>query len=170
MLAARGPQQQSKQKERESGQFFPIKLAYTPEIVQQFSRISEKKSAVGTQPCLCKHQHLVNPECKGFEVSRNMKPGCVASWCVLVSFHPQKAELHGSALLLGRCSQVPPVLPGLYNTTVCRGSAGISLSSLHRQWFPNCSSWRTHNSLSLFQTALGMRNQTKIGHPQTALP
>lgn len=48
MIAARGPQQQKKQKERESGQFFPIKLAYTPKIVQQFSKISEKKSDVGT--------------------------------------------------------------------------------------------------------------------------
>lgn len=94
--------------------------------------------------------NLVNTECKHSEVSRNMKPGCVPSWCVLVSFHPQKAELHVSVLLLGLCSQVPPLLPGLCNTTACRGSVGISLSSLHRQLLRKCSSWRTHNSLSLF--------------------
>lgn len=55
--------------------------------------------------------NLVNTECKCSEVSWNMKPSCVPSWCALVSFHPQKAELCGSALLLGLCSRVPPVLP-----------------------------------------------------------
>lgn len=100
----------NKKKESQGNSF--LSSWHTPQRLLSNSPGSVRKSQMWEHSlAFASISNLVNTECKRSEVSQNMKPGCVPSWCVLVSFHPQKAELRGTALLLGVCSQVPPVLP-----------------------------------------------------------
>lgn len=147
MLPGGRSNRKNKKKESQGNSF--LSSWHTPQRLFSNSPGSVRKSQMWEHGlAFASISNLVNTECKRSDVSQNMKPGCVPSWCVLVSFHTQKAELRGTALPLGLCYQVPPVFP--VATTAHRGSMGIPLSSLHRQLFPSCRSWRTHNSLSLF--------------------